>query len=162
MTVDEAMTVAKLAVAATVRTQIDAEVWEFWLAHLLPLEYDRTLGRVSAYVASHKWCSTLAELLDAAGIPEDARADLVRCVREGGRFVPDLRSMSGWSYVPPGAELPQGAQEAAAIAAMPPERLALPPPPKSAEELAALKERLQQLAEAKRVVERERKDRVWR
>lgn len=157
MTVDEAATVAKIAVATTIRGELDPEVWEFWLMHLLPLPYESTHRRVSAHVASTKWCSSLAELLDAAGIPAAARADLTRAVRDGGRFVADLRSITGWSYVAPHAELPRGAVEAAAVAAEPPERAALPPPPPDPERQREVADRLRRLAEEKQASASERR-----
>jgi hypothetical protein len=119
VTAVEAGQVMAIALAGAVQRENAEEALEFLQRHLLPLPFERTRDHVHRYVASHKWVGSLAELLDAAGVQEDARHDLVRAVRDGGQMVRDLRSVSGWTYVPVGAALPQGAIEAAEVAAGP-------------------------------------------
>lgn len=120
MTHEEAKKVVAIALAGSVARDTDGDTLKFWRSHLLPLPYEAIARRVHGYVATHKWCASLAELLEACGLPDAARHDLVRAVREGGQLVPDLRSLSGWSYVAPGEPLPQGAIEAAAVASAAP------------------------------------------
>lgn len=115
MSPKEAGQVMAIAMAGTVQREGDEEGTKFLQRHLLPLPFELTRDHVHRYVASHKWVGSLSELLDACGVPEQARGDLVEAVRHGGQLVRDLRSISGWSYVPAGAALPQGAREAAAV-----------------------------------------------
>lgn len=126
MTPDEAGRVMKIATAGAVARDLEPERFAFLIQHLLPLPYERTRDNVHRYVANNKWISSLEELCDAAGLPDDdpragvrARTDLTIAVREGGRLVSDLRAVSGWSYVAPGAALPPGAVEAEQLRAAP-------------------------------------------
>jgi len=126
MSPHEATQVIRIALEGAVQQALDDDRVRFLAMHLGPLPFERTRDAVHRHVASNKWISSLAELLDACGLPPDepragltARADLVRAVRDGGRLVPDLRSVSGWAYVPDGAALPPGAVEAARIAGAP-------------------------------------------
>lgn len=135
MTDDQAEIVMGIAAAGGVAQTLGAQTYAFLMRHLLPLDFAATERSVSCYVANHKWVSTLAELLEACGLPPDdpragarARADLVTAAREGGRLVRDLRSPSGWSYVAPGEPTPPGALAAAAVAAEPLAAAAAPPP----------------------------------
>jgi len=114
----------RIALEGAAQQALDDDRVRFMALHLGPLPFERTRDAVHRYVANHKWISSLEELCDACGLPPDepraglsARADLVRAVRDGGRLVPDLRSVSGWAYVPDGAALPPGAVEAERIAA---------------------------------------------
>ena len=136
----EAAHVLRLGFEGAAQQQVDDDRLRFLAAHLGPLPFERTRDAVHRYVANHKWISSLEELLDACGLPPDdrragltARSDLVRAVRQGGRLVPDLRSISGWAYVPAGAPLPEGALEAERVALEPPVP-ALPAPAVSEQE----------------------------
>jgi hypothetical protein len=152
VTAAEAKAVLAVALGGTVAREMDADALKFMRSHLLPLPYAPVASRVHDHVAAHKWCSCLAELLDACGMPPAARTDLTRAVREGGALVRDLRSMTGWSYVAPGEEPPPGAIEAAAVAEAPASVRALPPRTAAAEERArAVADRVAALAEARRV-----------
>jgi hypothetical protein len=130
----EAVAVLRMGMEAAVQQPLDDARLRFLVMHLVPLPFEATRDRVHRYVANHKWISSLEELLDACGLPPDearagltARADLVRAVRAGGRLVPDLRSVSGWAYVPEDAPLPPGAVEAELVAAeRPPPALPAP------------------------------------
>jgi hypothetical protein len=120
----EATQILRIALEGAAQQPLDDDRVRFLALHLVPLPFERTRDGVHRYVANHKWISSLEELLDACGLPPDdrraglsARADLVRAVRAGGRLVPDLRSVSGWAYVPDGAALPPGAVEAERVAA---------------------------------------------
>jgi hypothetical protein len=147
-----------IALAGAVQREGDQQGMQFLQRHLLPLPFVRTRDEVHRYVASNKWVGSLAELLDACGVPEAARPDLVRAVRDGGQMVRDLRSMSGWSYVAPGENPPPGALEAAAVAAesvtAPAQPRALPAIPAPAEVRGFILDRdrrIAGLASAKRV-----------
>jgi hypothetical protein len=127
MTPVEAKKLVTLAIGATVARDMDRETLLFLQSHLLPLPYAAVAPRIHRHAAHAKWCTCLAELLDACDLPARARDDLVRAVDQGGRVVPDLRSATGWSYVAPGEPLPRGAVEAAAVAAEPAAPPAGPP-----------------------------------
>lgn len=133
MTADQAEELMRSAAAGAAKQELGADRYEFLMRHLLPLPYEWTRDRISRYLVTHKWLSSLAEICDAVGVTERAADDLVRAALERGQLVRDLRSASGWSYVGPGEPLPQGAVEAAAVAAepvvtAPPPRRALPDP----------------------------------
>lgn len=166
MTELEAARVLAEVLAGTVQRDRSKEDLAYLRRYLLPLPYEQTLRRVEEYVASvgrgrdgkatHGWISTPGELLEACGLPDKpaVRADLVKAMREGGELLPDLRSMDGWSYVPPGAEMPIGVLQAEAVAreSFAPPRQALPPPlPKRPELAAKADQRIRSIADVKRV-----------
>lgn len=162
----EAGRVLAVVLAGTVQRERSQEDLHFLRRYLIPLPYERTLRRVEEYVAvvgrdkdgraTHGWISTPGELLEACGLPDKpaVRGQLVLAMREGGELLPDLRSMDGWSYVPPGAVKPVGVlqAEAVACAAAAPNLAALPPPmPRRPELVEAVEHKVSVLAQLKRV-----------
>src|SRR5262245_46575745 len=67
----EALAVMRIAVEGAAQQQLDDDRIRFLAMHLGPLPFERTRDRVHRYVASNKWISSLAELLDACGLPPD-------------------------------------------------------------------------------------------
>lgn len=116
MTPDQAGVIKKICVAATAQgkttddSEAAVELETATLSLLLPLPFERTLSRVREYVATHTWCSSLNELLDACDVPERVRGDLFRAAQQGHEFWPSLRG-KGWEVVPRDAPLPRGVGE---------------------------------------------------
>lgn len=129
MTQEQAKRVMAVLLAGAIPRDTDPETLRFWQAHLLPLPFAFVLRRAEVGATRSRWVNSLPELLDACGVGEEARADLVRARNEGGRLERDLRSRTGWSYVAPGAPVPPGVLEAEAVAR---EAVAPPPPPRPA------------------------------
>lgn len=119
MTPKQAGQIKALAVATTAQRAASTDAIDVAAAEeletatlrlLLPLPYERTLSRVREYVATHTWCSSLSELLDACDVPERVRGDLFRAAEDGHEFWPSLRG-KGWEVVPKGEALPRGVGE---------------------------------------------------
>jgi len=147
VTADQADEVLAVLRMGAVPQELSDERVKLFLLFLRPLPYERSRRAVLNYVASAdpkgapKFVSSVDELLEACGIPAGARGELTRAVQDGGELLPDLRSVSGWSYVPPCAEPPPGVAEAEALARgalEPPERPALPAPTEGIDRGAAL------------------------
>lgn len=111
MTGEEAKEVLRIALEGAAKQDVDEDRIKFMAVHLGPLPFEPTRRRVHEYVLSHRWLSSIEELLDAAGVSTSARVDLARAIHEGGDLLPSLRSMSGWEYVPPEGEVPRGVGE---------------------------------------------------